>query len=196
MTVEAPASQPGRGRPALPGDHHLAADLGADGTPVVADLSEDALGAVLDGGVTVIKVSHEQLVATGRAGDGSVPALVAAMEDLARIEEDSHRARVAGAPDQAGRAQRQRPQGALGRTARHRPGPARALRRGAGHHHRGRPGLREARRPIEAEAEAEPGTDVALLRAGYASFTVVESPCETTVPAEEFRFEGYRTLRP
>jgi 1-phosphofructokinase len=53
----------------------LAADLTANGIPVVADLSGDHLSAVLEGGVAFVKVSHEELIRDGRAGDDSVEAL-------------------------------------------------------------------------------------------------------------------------
>ncbi|BCJ70081.1 1-phosphofructokinase family hexose kinase [Polymorphospora rubra] len=60
----------------------LAADLTANGGRVVADLSGPYLAAVLDGGVAFVKVSHEELVADGRAGDDSVDELVAAAHQL------------------------------------------------------------------------------------------------------------------
>ncbi|WP_433495570.1 1-phosphofructokinase family hexose kinase [Micromonospora sp. CA-248089] len=53
----------------------LAADLGANGGTVVADLSGPYLEAVLDGGVSVLKVSHEELLDDGLAKDDSVEAL-------------------------------------------------------------------------------------------------------------------------
>lgn len=53
----------------------LAADLGANGGKVVADLSGPYLEAVLDGGVSVLKVSHEELLDDGLAKDDSVEAL-------------------------------------------------------------------------------------------------------------------------
>ena len=62
----------------------LAADLSGAGKLVVADLSGDALAAALEGGVSVLKVSHASLVADGRAGDGSPAALVEAMYGLQR----------------------------------------------------------------------------------------------------------------
>jgi 1-phosphofructokinase len=60
----------------------LAADLSTNGCPVVADLSGEHLDAVLDGGVSVLKVSHEELIEHGRAADDSVDALVAAGRQL------------------------------------------------------------------------------------------------------------------
>jgi 1-phosphofructokinase len=60
----------------------LATDLGANGCRVAADLAGERLGAVLAGGPAVVKVSHEELVADGRA-EGDRPAeLVAAMKQL------------------------------------------------------------------------------------------------------------------
>lgn len=60
----------------------LAADLGAHGGTVVADLSGDHLTAVLDGGVGFLKVSHEELLDAGRATDDSDAALVNAAHEL------------------------------------------------------------------------------------------------------------------
>ncbi|WDZ83620.1 1-phosphofructokinase family hexose kinase [Micromonospora cathayae] len=56
----------------------LAADLTANGGTVVADLSGAHLAAVLDGGIAVLKVSHEELIDDGLADDDSVGALLAA----------------------------------------------------------------------------------------------------------------------
>jgi len=60
----------------------LAADLRSNGVRVVADLSGIHLAAALAGGVYLIKVSHDELVAAGRARDGSLPELVAAARAL------------------------------------------------------------------------------------------------------------------
>ncbi|MFC3385868.1 1-phosphofructokinase family hexose kinase [Couchioplanes azureus] len=62
----------------------LAADLSVHGAQVVADLSGDHLSAALDGGAAFVKVSHEELLGDGRAGDDSVDALVGAARDLRR----------------------------------------------------------------------------------------------------------------
>ncbi|MDG4828220.1 PfkB family carbohydrate kinase [Solwaraspora sp. WMMD1047] len=56
----------------------LAADLTANGGTVVADLSGAYLTAVLEGGVAVLKVSHEELLDDGLADDDSVAALAEA----------------------------------------------------------------------------------------------------------------------
>lgn len=60
----------------------LAADLTNNDTKVVADLSGENLGAVLEGGVYFLKVSHEQLIEDGRAKDGRDDTLVKAMRAL------------------------------------------------------------------------------------------------------------------
>lgn len=61
----------------------LAADLRSVGKTVIADLSGEALTAALAGGVTVIKVSHEDLIEDGRAEDDDPSTLDRAMKDLA-----------------------------------------------------------------------------------------------------------------
>jgi 1-phosphofructokinase len=60
----------------------LAADLTANGGAVVADLSGPHLAAVVDAGVTFLKVSHEELIDDGLAADDSVDALVRAGHEL------------------------------------------------------------------------------------------------------------------
>jgi 1-phosphofructokinase len=60
----------------------LAADLGNNGSLVVADLSGDHLGAALRGGVHVLKVSHEELLRDGRASGDDVEELVKALHQL------------------------------------------------------------------------------------------------------------------
>jgi 1-phosphofructokinase len=60
----------------------LAADLGGNGSTVVADLSGDQLAAALTGGLAFVKVSHSELVDDGRAADDGVRALVAAARRL------------------------------------------------------------------------------------------------------------------
>lgn len=63
--------------PVLPADvyRRLAGDLRANGRVAVADLSGEPLACALGGGVTVLEVSHEELVCDGRAEDDSVDAL-------------------------------------------------------------------------------------------------------------------------
>lgn len=76
----------GPGDPAiLPADTYrrLATDLSANGAAVVADLSGQPLHAALEGGVTVVKVSHAELVGDKRAAGDDLASLVAAMGDLA-----------------------------------------------------------------------------------------------------------------
>jgi 1-phosphofructokinase len=60
----------------------LAADIRANGGRVVADLSGEQLAAALDGGLDFLKVSHEEVLADGRAADGSEPELVRALHAL------------------------------------------------------------------------------------------------------------------
>ncbi|MCV2489143.1 PfkB family carbohydrate kinase [Geodermatophilus sp. YIM 151500] len=61
----------------------LAADLRAVEVPVVADLSGPPLDAALEGHVTVLKASHEDLVDDGRADSEEPAALVKAMRAMA-----------------------------------------------------------------------------------------------------------------
>lgn len=79
------------GDEALPADTYrrLAADLREGGARVVVDLAGKRLAAALEGGVDVLKVSHEELAHDGLLPDDSPAALLAAMRDL--------RARGAGA---------------------------------------------------------------------------------------------------
>jgi 1-phosphofructokinase len=67
----------------------LAVDLRANGGKVIADLSGDPLGEVLEGGVDVLKVSEEELVDEGRITD-SDPAAVAAALHVLVTEGASH----------------------------------------------------------------------------------------------------------
>jgi 1-phosphofructokinase len=60
----------------------LAADLRANDATVIADLTGDHLAAALQGGISVLKVSHDELVAAGRAADESLPALRTAAHQL------------------------------------------------------------------------------------------------------------------
>ncbi|RIV38074.1 phosphofructokinase [Micromonospora radicis] len=60
----------------------FAADLGANGSRVVVDLCGEHLTAVLDSGVFFLKVSHEELIADGRAADDSEEELTRAIYDL------------------------------------------------------------------------------------------------------------------
>lgn len=67
----------------------LAADLGNNGVRVIADLSGDYLTAVLEGGVCFLKVSHEELIADGRATDDSDAELVEVLHRLRADGADS-----------------------------------------------------------------------------------------------------------
>jgi 1-phosphofructokinase len=60
----------------------LAADLTANGVTVVADVSVGVLERVLEGGVTLLKISQEQLVGAGLARDGSRAAAASAIRGL------------------------------------------------------------------------------------------------------------------
>jgi 1-phosphofructokinase len=73
-----------RGR-AVPAEIYsrLTQDLASLDLAVVADLSGDPLDAALEGGLSVLKVSHEDLLADGRAASDSVSDLVKAMTGLA-----------------------------------------------------------------------------------------------------------------
>ncbi|MCZ7418340.1 PfkB family carbohydrate kinase [Verrucosispora sp. WMMA2121] len=60
----------------------FAADLGANGGRVVVDLCGEHLTAVLDSGVFFLKISHEELLADGRAAGDDEEQLTRAMYDL------------------------------------------------------------------------------------------------------------------
>lgn len=74
------------GRDVLPDDTYrrLTADLRENGVVVVADLSGDQLRAALEGGIDVLKVSHEELAALGylSSEEPSVEEVVAAAQRL------------------------------------------------------------------------------------------------------------------
>ncbi|MEX5711337.1 PfkB family carbohydrate kinase [Parafrankia sp. FMc6] len=74
------------GEGVLPVDTYrrLAADLTGAGARVVADLSGECLTAALEGGVAVLKVSHDDLVRDGHAGSDDPDELRAVMGELAR----------------------------------------------------------------------------------------------------------------
>ncbi|SNT09801.1 1-phosphofructokinase [Rhodococcoides kyotonense] len=60
----------------------LTADLRALGVPVVADLSGPTMTAALEGGLTVLKVSHEDLIEDGKAASDDPKDLIEAMRAL------------------------------------------------------------------------------------------------------------------
>jgi 1-phosphofructokinase len=72
--------------PVLPPDHYrrLAGDLRANGIPLLADLSGEPLTCALEGGLTILKVSHEQLLEDGRVEKAGEEELVEALFDLRR----------------------------------------------------------------------------------------------------------------
>lgn len=71
-------------RPVLPPEiyRRLAGDLRSNDRKVIADLSGEALARALEGGLFVLKVSAEELVADGRAENHEAEALLVAMERL------------------------------------------------------------------------------------------------------------------
>jgi 1-phosphofructokinase len=75
------------GEDTLPADvyRRLAADLRSAEHPVVVDLAGDRLAAALAGGVTVAKVSDEELLADGRISKSTTEEIVVAMR---RISEE------------------------------------------------------------------------------------------------------------
>lgn len=68
----------------LPSDTYrrLAADLRAAGARVLVDLAGERLAAAVDGGVDVLKVSHEELIDDGLIDEHSERAIMAAMRQL------------------------------------------------------------------------------------------------------------------
>jgi 1-phosphofructokinase len=72
--------------PVVPGDLYcrLTTDLRANGKPVIADLSGEPLSCALSGGLTVLKVSHEELMRDGRVEETDEDELVEAMFTLHR----------------------------------------------------------------------------------------------------------------
>ncbi len=69
----------------LPADvyRRLAADIRTGGHPVIVDLAGERLTAALAGGVTVAKVSDEELVADGRIARNTTDEVIAAMRAMA-----------------------------------------------------------------------------------------------------------------
>lgn len=72
--------------PVLPADiyRRLTTDLRANGKGVIADLSGEPLACALEGGLTVLKVSHEDLIDDGRVEEDGEEQLVEAMFALQR----------------------------------------------------------------------------------------------------------------
>lgn len=67
----------------------LAVDVRANGGRIVVDLSGPPLAAVMEGGVDVLKVSHEELRRDGRASNGDMESLVEAMRALVEAGAES-----------------------------------------------------------------------------------------------------------
>lgn len=72
------------GENTLPADiyRRLAIDLRSTAPKVIADLAGERLRAVVDGGVDVLKVSHEELKADGLVQEASVAEIIRAMHRL------------------------------------------------------------------------------------------------------------------
>ena len=62
----------------------LATDLGAAGCTVIVDLAGERLSAALEGGVDVVKVSDEELLADGRASKADDDSIMAGMRAMAQ----------------------------------------------------------------------------------------------------------------
>ncbi|MGL3151619.1 1-phosphofructokinase family hexose kinase [Microbacterium sp. A82] len=60
----------------------LAIDLRREGRTVIADLAGERLQSVVEGGVDILKVSHEELRDDGLVRETSLPRLIAAMQQL------------------------------------------------------------------------------------------------------------------
>jgi 1-phosphofructokinase len=76
---------------ALPADvyRRLAADLRSGGRRVIVDLAGDRLTSALAGGVELVKVSDEELVADGRISAANTANIVTAMRELRREGADA-----------------------------------------------------------------------------------------------------------
>jgi 1-phosphofructokinase len=79
------------GEEALPADTYrrLASDLREGGARVVVDLSGKRLAAAVEGGVDVLKVSHDELARDGLLGDDSPGSVLDAMRELHRRGADA-----------------------------------------------------------------------------------------------------------
>ncbi|MBF0671580.1 MAG: bifunctional hydroxymethylpyrimidine kinase/phosphomethylpyrimidine kinase [Salinibacterium sp.] len=75
----------------------LAADLGAAGCTVIVDLAGERLSAALEGGVEVVKVSDEELVADGRASEADDDSIMAGMR--AMMQEGARSVIVSRSPE-------------------------------------------------------------------------------------------------
>jgi 1-phosphofructokinase len=77
--------------PVLPPDTYrrLTTDLRANGKVVVADLSGEPLSCALEGGLSLVKVSHEELMADGRVDEAGEEELLEAIWALHRQGADN-----------------------------------------------------------------------------------------------------------
>jgi len=75
----------------LPPDvyRRLAADITTGGVRVAVDLAGDRLAASLEGGVTLVKVSHEELLADGRISANDTDQIVDAMHEIRKQGADT-----------------------------------------------------------------------------------------------------------
>lgn len=75
----------------LPGDTYrrLASDLRANDRPVIADLTGKALDGALEGGVDLLKMSDEEVVASGYANARAQDELVGAIQRLMELGADN-----------------------------------------------------------------------------------------------------------
>ena len=75
----------------LPADiyRRLTTDLRANGKAVIADLCGEPLACALEGGLTILKVSHEELMQDGRVDEAGEEELVEAMFALHREGADN-----------------------------------------------------------------------------------------------------------
>ncbi|WP_019873570.1 PfkB family carbohydrate kinase [Sporichthya polymorpha] len=86
--------------PLLPSEiyRRLAGDLRSMGRTVVADLSGDVLAEALAGGLSLVKVSHEELERDGLATPGDTASLLSAMTELTKTGADNVVVSRAGDP--------------------------------------------------------------------------------------------------
>ena len=77
--------------PVVPSDVYarLATDLRANGKAVIADLCAEPLECALQGGLTLLKVSHEELMSDGRASEPDEEHLIEAMFTLQKEGADN-----------------------------------------------------------------------------------------------------------
>ncbi|HUG14488.1 MAG TPA: PfkB family carbohydrate kinase [Thermomicrobiales bacterium] len=75
----------GPARPSIVSDdvyRRLSTDMRSNGSVVVADVSHAVLSSMLEGGVDMLKMSHEDLIEGGFARDEELPSLLEAIDNL------------------------------------------------------------------------------------------------------------------